>query len=58
LERQIRMVQLQSASGLLGEIDYEKTQKGIIICKDGFSATTINEEQFKNLTLGIGIILK
>ena len=42
--------QLQSDARLIGEIDSEKTRDGIIICKDGFTATTINKEQFRALT--------
>jgi 2-polyprenyl-6-hydroxyphenyl methylase/3-demethylubiquinone-9 3-methyltransferase len=42
--------QLQSEAGLLGEIDYEKTGNGNIVCKDGFTATTVSAEQFKQLT--------
>mgnify|MGYP001408301265 FL=1 len=36
--------QEQSEKGLLGEIDMEKTKDGIIICKDGFRATTHSPE--------------
>ncbi len=45
--------QLQSDAGLLGEIDYEKTNNGNIVCKDGFTATTVGIDQFKTLTSGI-----
>ncbi len=41
---------LQSDAGLLGEIDYEKTFNGTIVCKDGFTATTVSQNQFKELT--------
>ena len=42
--------QLQSKAGLIGEIDSEKTRDGVIICKDGFTATTIDKKQFISLT--------
>jgi ubiquinone/menaquinone biosynthesis C-methylase UbiE len=42
--------QLQSEAGLIGEIDSEKTKEGVIICSDGFTATTVNREQFIALT--------
>ena len=42
--------QLQSEAGLIGEIDSEKTRDGVIVCKDGFTATTVNGEQFLALT--------
>ncbi len=42
--------QLQSKAGMLGEIDLEKTRDGVIICKDGFTATTVRPQQFLSLT--------
>ena len=42
--------ELQAEAGLLGEIDYEKTGKGVIVCKDGFTATTVSPEAFRKLT--------
>lgn len=42
--------ELQAQHGLLGEIDYEKTGNGTIVCKDGFTATTVNEAGFRALT--------
>ena len=42
--------QLQAEAGLLGEIDYEKTGNGVIVCNDGFQATTVNPAQFMELT--------
>jgi len=41
--------ELQSQHGLLGEIDYEKTSDGIIICRDGFKANTISPIEFRSL---------
>jgi 2-polyprenyl-6-hydroxyphenyl methylase/3-demethylubiquinone-9 3-methyltransferase len=43
----------QSEAGLLGEIDYPKTRDGVIVCKDGFTATTVTPEEFKTLTAGL-----
>lgn len=43
----------QSAVGLLGEIDEEKTGNGLIVCKDGFTASTIDPEQFQALGAGL-----
>ncbi len=45
--------QQQSAAKLLGELDYEASGNGIIVCQDGFRATTISAEDFQNLTSGI-----
>jgi 2-polyprenyl-6-hydroxyphenyl methylase/3-demethylubiquinone-9 3-methyltransferase len=39
----------QSREGLLGEIDRKKTKNGIIVCKDGFTATTFSKKNFQNL---------
>lgn len=44
------MVSKQSEEGLLGEIDLEKIGKGVIVCKDGFKATTYSPEDFYRLT--------
>jgi len=44
---------MQSNAGLLGEIDYSKTGNGIIVCKDGFTATTMDAEHFNKLTFNI-----
>jgi len=44
---------LQSAAGLLGEIDWGKTGHGVIACKDGFTATTVSAEQFRFLAAGL-----
>ena len=49
--------QLQSDIGLLGEIDYEKTINGNIVCKDGFTATTVGMDQFKTLTSDIDNVI-
>lgn len=46
--------QLQSDHGLLGEIDHEATRDGRIVCKDGFTASTISPEMFELLTGGLG----
>jgi ubiquinone/menaquinone biosynthesis C-methylase UbiE len=47
---------LQSDAGLVGTIDWKKTRDGIIVCKDGFTATTVGPDQFKTLTYGIADI--
>lgn len=52
-EHRLKWFQLQSEAGLLGEIDYEKTKNGVVICKDGFTANTVTPEQFTALTSNI-----
>ena len=44
----------QADKGLLGEIDLEKTKNGIIVCKDGFAATTYSQEDMEKLGQAIG----
>lgn len=44
---------MQAKAGLLGEIDEEKTGHGVIVCKDGFTAFTVDEGQFLRLTAGL-----
>ena len=39
-EQRVAWFQEQARKGLIGELDVEKTKNGVIICKDGFRATT------------------
>lgn len=39
-EQRVAWFEEQARKGLIGELDMEKTQNGVIICKDGFRATT------------------
>ena len=39
----------QADKGLLGEIDYDRTKDGVIICKDGFKAITHSPESLKEI---------
>lgn len=45
-EERLNWFEMQSEAGLLGEIDYKRTQNGIIVCKDGFTATTVRPDEF------------
>lgn len=54
-EERLNWFQLQADAGLLGEIDYEKTGIGVIVCKDGFSATTVDERGFLDLVRGLDV---
>ena len=45
----------QADKGLLGEIDYGKTGDGVIICKDGFKATTHSPEQLEEIGNSLGL---
>ncbi|UCD74375.1 MAG: methyltransferase domain-containing protein [Phycisphaerales bacterium] len=46
---------IQAAHGLIGEIDEEATGDGVIRCKDGFAATTIDPDEFASLTASLGL---
>lgn len=54
-EDRLEWFSLQSSHGLLGKIDWEHTGDGVIVCEDGFRATTFNPSRFKDLTLQMGI---
>jgi 2-polyprenyl-6-hydroxyphenyl methylase/3-demethylubiquinone-9 3-methyltransferase len=47
--------ELQAAHGLLGEIDFARTGDGVIVCKDGFRATTVSPAHFEALAAALGV---
>lgn len=51
----LRWFEIQAAEGLVGEIDYQKSDQGIIVCKDGFRATTVSPDQFLTLAADLGV---
>lgn len=57
-DHRLHWFQLQSETDLLGEIDYEKTGNGIIVCKDGFKATTVSSEQFLEMIKAFDVQVK
>jgi ubiquinone/menaquinone biosynthesis C-methylase UbiE len=54
-EDRLQWFELQSKAGLLGAIDYDKTKNGVIVCKDGFTATTVRGEDFLKLTAHLSV---
>lgn len=54
-EERLQWFQAQAEHGLLGEIDYNKTGNGNIVCKDGFTATTVSSQEFLELTSGLNV---
>jgi len=48
-EERLHWFELQAEEGLVGLIDYGKTGDGTIVCRDGFSATTVTEADFRGL---------
>lgn len=47
--------ELQAENELLGEIDYNATGNGVIVCKDGFRAGAMGEKEFRELCEQIGM---
>lgn len=54
-DERLRWFEIQSAEGLLGEIDYERTKNGEIAFKDGFTITTANADEFLLLTSNFNV---
>jgi 2-polyprenyl-6-hydroxyphenyl methylase/3-demethylubiquinone-9 3-methyltransferase len=53
-EARLEWFRIQSAHGLVGEIDEQATRDGTIVCRDGFTATTVTPEEFSVLANGLG----
>lgn len=45
----------QAKHGLLGEMDEAATGNGVIVCKDGFTATTYSKDDFTRITDRLGL---
>ncbi len=54
-EDRLDWFRLQAEQGLLGEIDETATGKGVIVCKDGFKASTVGPDDFAALTSGLPV---
>ena len=54
-EPRLEWFRLQAQHGLLGEIDWKATRDGVIVCKDGFRATTITPAEFAALANQLGV---
>ena len=55
-EHRLEWFRIQSEQGLIGEIDYDATGDGVIVCKDGFRASTVGPEEFISLTSGLNVV--
>jgi 2-polyprenyl-6-hydroxyphenyl methylase/3-demethylubiquinone-9 3-methyltransferase len=49
---------IQSAEGLVGEIDEAATGDGVIVCRDGFRSTTVGPARFRELADGLGSVIR
>jgi SAM-dependent methyltransferase len=54
-DERLEWFRIQAKEGLLGDIDEAQTGNGVIVCKDGFSATTVSESQFRALAQSCGV---
>lgn len=52
-EHRLNWFKIQSEYGLIGEIDFKKSKNGNIICKDGFTASTVDRKKIKSLLTNI-----
>ncbi len=46
---------LQAECGLIGEIDWAATGAGRIVCRDGFTASTVGPDEFRALAASLGL---
>jgi SAM-dependent methyltransferase len=53
-EDRLDWFRIQSAHGLIGEIDETATRAGTIVCRDGFTATTVTPRRFWALADKLG----
>jgi hypothetical protein len=54
-EDRLEWFEIQSAQHLIGEIDYQATGNGMIVCKDGFRATTADRATFERLAVRLAV---
>jgi SAM-dependent methyltransferase len=54
-EERLKWFKIQAEHGLIGKIDYRATGNGVIVCHDGFRATTVTAERFRSLTATLGL---
>jgi len=57
-DERLNWFKIQADHGLIGEIDYELTKNGVIICKDGFKAITFSSQEFLKLTSNFNVEVK
>jgi len=54
-EHRLAWFERQAEEGLIGEIDREKTRDGMIVCRDGFTATTFGADRFESIARVLGL---
>ncbi|MFH0980662.1 MAG: class I SAM-dependent methyltransferase [Planctomycetota bacterium] len=54
-DARLEWFELQAQHGLIGKIDWAQTHDGVIVCKDGFKATTVEPGEFLALASRLGV---
>ena len=54
-DHRLEWFKIQAAHDLIGEIDYNETGDGVIVCKDGFKAVTISGSEFDELSSSLNL---
>jgi SAM-dependent methyltransferase len=54
-EHRLDWFRRQAGAGLVGELDEQRTGGGVIVCKDGFRATTVRPAEFLALARGLEV---
>jgi SAM-dependent methyltransferase len=54
-DARLEWFRIQSDERLLGDIDWDLTKEGEIVCKDGFRATTYRPDDFKRIAEALGV---
>lgn len=53
--QRLEWFRVQSEHGLLGEIDWDATGDGVIVCRDDFKATTVSPDEFLALASSLSV---
>ncbi|MBI5711588.1 MAG: class I SAM-dependent methyltransferase [Candidatus Eisenbacteria bacterium] len=53
-EDRLAWFRIQAAHGLVGELDERATGNGVIVCRDGFTATTLSPAELRASARGLG----
>jgi 2-polyprenyl-6-hydroxyphenyl methylase/3-demethylubiquinone-9 3-methyltransferase len=56
--QRLEWFKIQAEHDLIGEIDLEASRDGVIVCKDGFRATTVGPADFRRLAAALGLTPK
>jgi len=57
-EARLEWFEAQASHGLIGAIDRGATRDGVIVCRDGFRAVTVDAEGFRRLVEPLGLVAR